>query len=674
MMDWEFKVGSTISLDDGAYIFVGVHGGVMLLRRSADGSLLNLHVSEVHRRMAEPVPRLGEGLASHQHFTDLSQEQRKEIQTRLRHVQEVINGKSDDATGYRPGFDPSTTTQTQRLERKVAELAAAGIGVPQATLRNWIFSYKKDGVIALVDKRWLRRSAALPHVDPRVLEAAVSVIAAATGPSSVTGSALLIKIREHVIRNHPGQEVVMPGDRTLRDLVKGLSGGKFTTGSAKNRRTAANAPQRMFDSRPAWFPGQEVQIDTSPFDVRVRGSDGMPTTVKLAIAVDKATRSVVANTVAYNIDGEVIAYMLAEMSTPRSSRAGSALAFNELELDHLEFARGLKIDAAVAAAKVRPMIRPVRIITDNGTDYLSETVLNACHRLGISVLRAAVSTPTDKAIVERDFKTIKTMFVHHLPGNTGGSVENRGRDIDSDNLIGVETLALLFDRWVDVVWQNLPTEALCDPEFPQVLHSPNSMYEAMFRFIGTVPIPLDEMDYISLLPSVLLTIQRDGITFNRRRYDSPALNPFRKRDSTRKTPQYRVHYRRHHPNQVWVFIPETGEHIPCPWRNQDAFAHPYSRAIREMAVATDAGAVSTSDDRHATSAAFIKGVLAAAQREEKKNKADADERELAETQGRKPCNRATAVSSARQPAPRQLPNIVPDEYFPSIGSVTEENR
>jgi hypothetical protein len=93
-----------------------------------------------------------------------------------------------------------------------------------------------------------------------------------------------------------------------------------------------------------------------------------------------------------------------------------------------------------------------------------------------------------------------------------------------------------------------------------------------------------------------------------------------------------------------------------------------------MAVAMDAGAVSTSDERHATSAAFIKGVLAAAQREEKKDKTDADERQLAEAQGRKPRNRATALSGARQPAARQLPNMIPDEYFPSIGSATEENR
>lgn len=112
---------------------------------------------------------------THQHLTNLSQEQRKEVRTRLRHVQEFINGKSDDATGYRQGFVPSNTTQTQQLGRKVEELAAAGIGVPQATLRNWVFAYKKDGVVALVDKRWLRRSAVLPQVDPRVFEAAASV-------------------------------------------------------------------------------------------------------------------------------------------------------------------------------------------------------------------------------------------------------------------------------------------------------------------------------------------------------------------------------------------------------------------------------------------------------------------------------------------------------------------
>lgn len=65
---------------------------------------------------------------------------------------------------------------------------------------------QKDGIVALVDKRWLHRSAALLQVDPRAFEAAVSVIAAATGPSSMTGSALLIKISEHVTRNQPGQK------------------------------------------------------------------------------------------------------------------------------------------------------------------------------------------------------------------------------------------------------------------------------------------------------------------------------------------------------------------------------------------------------------------------------------------------------------------------------------
>lgn len=672
MTDREFKVGTTIKLESGPYTFVGLHGGVMLLRSSLDGTLLNLHVSEVHRRLAEPVESFQEQLRAHENLSNLTAEQQKTVQDRLKLVQQVINGKSDEDEDYSEGYDPSVTTQTERMNRRASEPVVGGVNVPRATLKNWVYGYKRIGVAALVDKRWLRESAALPRVDSKVFNAAVATIAATTDRSTVTETALLTRIKEYVLRDHVGEEVSMPGDRTLRTLIQGLSQGKYPTGSAKNRRSAANAPQRMFDPRPAWFPGQEFQLDESPFDVRVRGYDAQPTTAKLVIAIDKATHSIGANAVAHDIDGEVLAFMLAEMSIPRSSRPEAPRAFNELELDELECARGLDLVTSQAAARLRPYIRPVRIMTDLGPAFTSATLRYGCHHLGTSITRAAVGTPTDKGIVERAFHSIKTMFVDYLPGYTGGSVENRAIDPDSENLIGIETLALLFDRWVDVVWQNLPSQALRDPEFPQVLHSPNSMYEALFRFVGSVPIPLTEADYVSLLPSKQLSIQRDGVTMEYRRYDAPALNPFRKRVSSRATPKYRVHYRLHDPSQVWVYIPDSHQYIPCPWRNQDAFAHPFSRAAREIATMLDGGIRSTSDERNAASAAFIKRVLAAAQREEGKASKASAERRLAEAQGRKLRNPATAMVEVPQPEDMATPAVTTNEYFPSIHPVVED--
>src|SRR5690625_7667471 len=86
-------------------------------------------------------------------------------------------------------------------------------------------------------------------------------------------------------------------------------------------------------------------------------------------------------------------------------------------------------------------------MADNGMDYLTGTFLSACDMFGIDITRSAILTPTDKPNVERAFHTIKTRFVEHLPGNTGGSVDRRGLKPEDDDLLDIHTLAELFDRW-----------------------------------------------------------------------------------------------------------------------------------------------------------------------------------------------------------------------------------
>ena len=51
-----------------------------------------------------------------------------------------------------------------------------------------------------------------------------------------------------------------------------------------------------------------------------------------------------------------------------------------------------------------------------------------CRALGISVQPARPYTPTDKAIVERTFHSINTLFCQHVAGYVGGNVTMRGKD------------------------------------------------------------------------------------------------------------------------------------------------------------------------------------------------------------------------------------------------------
>ena len=65
---------------------------------------------------------------------------------------------------------------------------------------------------------------------------------------------------------------------------------------------------------------------------------------------------------------------------------------------------------------------------DHGKIYLSEHLMSACARLGISVQPARVYQATDKAALERFFRTLGEQLLAALPGYKGPDVYRRGKD------------------------------------------------------------------------------------------------------------------------------------------------------------------------------------------------------------------------------------------------------
>lgn len=421
--------------------------------------------------------------------------------------------------------------------------------------------------------------------------------------------------------DYPGQNVQVPPRTTLWRYESFFTKGKSTFGSAANRRSAANPPERMYSSRPAIMPGHEVQIDTSDFDILVLGDDGKSERVKLVIFLDKATRSIISTGVRrMATKGFDLACMLAQCVVPRPLRP-VVTAFNEFELAEMPWAAGLSADDVGKYDTARPFIVPARIVTDNGADYLSTTFRSACQRLGISITDCSIPTPTDKPNVERAFDAVKTLFAQYLPGYTGGEVGRRGRAPDKDSgLLDIYTLSELFERWITVVWQNRPQDGLRDPLFPGVVHTPNSTYMAMFDATGFVPLPLTGDDYIAMMPIVYRTIQLDGIQIHYRRYDSPYLQRYRLSPSytTGHKRKWAVRIDPNNPAAVWVQDPEDSSWIQCDWMNQDAFGKPFSAEFRRNArdIAASLGVVGDKQ-----SGRVIEGVLAATRAEKARMRA-----------------------------------------------------
>jgi transposase InsO family protein len=318
-----------------------------------------------------------------------------------RHVVEVETGLPPDAlpgTVPRPGFDPATTTVTQRDQAMAAEL-----GVSVRTVRQRRACYARQGLWGLVDGRATRAWEPTGRVDARLVAAVREVIDAETGTSTGTRSRLIWRAVAKVEAEHGPGVVPLPGRSTFYKLIDVLATGRHTFGSAVTRRQTANRPQAMFTVSHAMRPGEQVQMDSTPIDVLVLLDTGVQARADLTIAVDVATRTICA-AVLRPVGTKAVdaALLLARMLVPEPMRPGwpTALRMSASRLPH---ARLMDIDARMELAAARPVIVPDTVVIDGGKVFISEVFTRSCERLGVSIQRSRPRTPTDKAIVEATF-------------------------------------------------------------------------------------------------------------------------------------------------------------------------------------------------------------------------------------------------------------------------------
>jgi hypothetical protein len=182
-------------------------------------------------------------------------------------------------------------------------------------------------------------------------------------------------------------------------------------------------------------------------------------------------------------------------------------------------------------------------VIDHGKVFISQTFLSACRTLGISVQPARPYTPTDKAIVERTFSSVNTLFCQYVAGYTGSDVTRRGRDVAADAAWTLPQLQDLLDEWI-VTWQNRLHEGLRSPYMPGRELTPNEAYAVQVARAGYLPVPLSGEDYIELLPVHWRAVNDYGIVIDYRTYDCPELGPCRRTASPSKEMggRWEVHY------------------------------------------------------------------------------------------------------------------------------------
>ncbi|MDT0168872.1 Mu transposase C-terminal domain-containing protein [Pseudarthrobacter sp. BRE9] len=646
-----FRIGDVVTYLKRQWEITEIAGSVLGLYDAGADERLSASIGRVAQENP-PSDRLSQGITKlNTAASELSRsgsEILKDIDLSLADIEEVALGKPAGAEGYREGYGLGSSIWS-RAGLKAAELEALGeqlksrdphlakkVAVSRSTLLRRAKAYLQDGPAGLIDGRKTCNHRVTDGIAPEVLEVCGRVNKELVRRPRVSKKQRVDMVRARIEKMEE-RNFSIPGDLRLKQILDELARGMYLDGDAANRRSAANAPNWMYRSHPALMPGSRMQVDSTRLDIMLIFPDGSVQRPDLSMMSDQATRTVSAFALAKDICGADLAFMIAQAMTPRPRYDLPEELKNRWETERRDLPWVQMFDAEERDRfdGMLPLIRPRFIMTDNGRDYRSNVVDATCRQLGITLVRAAPYSPTDKGIAERLFGTLKTMFLAHLPGFTGGSISSGGdKKPNRKELLTLGEFAWLLERWLVHYWQNTPTDGLRDPRLGGgALLSPNAEYQAMFPYVGFIPKPLSRKDYIGLLPVVTRTIQKDGIQIEYRMYDAPGLGHLRQRTSgTELNGKWEVHYMPADPRVVWVYDPAVQDYIACEWK-EDRFDKPFSKEVRDLALQIlDDGGVDPALNEASTTRNFLEVALQELRRQRKKQAARDLERRIQDAQ------------------------------------------
>ena len=574
------SIGDRVRFDGRDQTVIGVSGPVVRLADTGGGvvtvSVSGLLAAEDFAVLdARPRP----GVPPFSVLDGLPGEAVQEALWWQRHIVEVLRGVPPDAvegTVPRPEYDPAVFALTRREQAKAAELTAAGRPVTASAIAKRRRRYQEQGLPGMVDHRVVKRMPPHGRADAALVAAMRQAIGEAADESTRTAAFVFRRTRQILAESGGAETGKLPTERTLYRLFDRLEAGRYTTGSAKTRRSLAARPEGPFGQVPVTAPGDLMQIDSTPLDVLVRLDNGIPDRVDLTGIIDIATRTVTAAVLRPTTRSVDASVLLARTVTPEPMRPGWPEAM-KMSASALPFRRMLSIDERLKHAAARPVIIPQAIVVNHGKVFLSASFKASCAFLGISFQPARKATGTEKPHIERMLGSVATMFAQYVSGYTGRSAEYRGRGTEKNAVWSLPELQDLLDQWIIAEWQNRPHDGLRDPLHPGRAFTPNEKYAALTETAGYVPLALSPDDYVELLPATWRAVNAYGIKISRRVYDGAELNALRMQHSgvTARKGLWEIHYDPYDISRVWVRDHWNGGWITVFWTQLHRVTAPF---------------------------------------------------------------------------------------------------
>lgn len=547
----ELHIGEIIELRGQSWHIRESDGLALRLKCLDDGSDLTLPVGMLLCDDSFVGPDSTAPSVGDQRLLDLAtDEQRRNAQFWYEHLSQLKSRMAlhDQGIGAE---ESSNTTVKDRLIEKRAEFQRLGRDVSMSTMwRKWQ-RFNDAGLLGCIDQRGMPGHVRLSKVDERVIVTLGMVKAFYVDKSTPTKKQII----EIAGRRLSDDNVTVPSRSSMYALLDALDRGEHTTGDATSRRSHANSPDRAFEPIVALYPGEEVQLDSTPLDAMALLADAQPCRIELAAGIDVATGSITAAILRPNACKTVDALELwANSCVPQQMLPGW--------MDNMAIARSYVSDKLSTqvdldrALENKPVIDVRGLVVDRGKIFVSDAFERATELRGVHSRVAPPYSPTAKPHVERLLKTIGDDFVRWIPGYKGRSVNHRGRRPVKDTVWPLFVLQALLDEWVITVYQNRPHSGLHLTAAPRMKLSPNAIYRAMSEAAPTPVRTLTRDEWISLHPLTFRRINRYGVNLFKLVYDndSPRFHQMRRTKSlnTKQKGKWEVRYDPNNLMQIWV--------------------------------------------------------------------------------------------------------------------------
>lgn len=574
-------VGDTFRYEDAGWRVIDTDGVHLVLKQLGGEEVARVSSHSVlSSDTYEPVTRaLLPLLADARMLDGLTTDQKNLVEFWFPHIMEILTGKARTVTGgnlypeLRPEFAPDVPLKL-KVALKADELKSAGALFPvsKRTVYRKIAGFKEFGLSGLLDGRSVTSSQRWGRADDKLVNLFEKAVAGETYRSTGTKSRLINDVTREALK----RGIKLPSRSTMYRLADRAAADAYTFDNATTRRSKKLSPERAWEPIGVTQPGELVELDSTPLDLYVLMPDGTPARMQLSIAVDVTTRSILSAILAPTAQSVDIVLLLTRALISRNDQPGWTDNVERVR-DSLPVGVIPTSDVVEQLVEDTPIVYPQTITVDRGKAYDSRTLMDACATLGISLNQASPYTPTDKPHVERTFRSIRTMFVQYLTGYVGNNVQQRGTDLQLENLLTLEEATILLDLWIMSEWQHHRVDGLSSPITPKRDLSPNEAFAILENVFPQPKIQLTSDDYISLLPREERAIANAQISLHGLKY--------RHQDLYHLTPDGRVKVEvRSDPNdirRIYVRHPKTGEwiHVPCVHN----FTHPVSKAVSDAA-------------------------------------------------------------------------------------------